>query len=81
MGKILLETFAYFEKRKTQYMKINAVIKYIKTCQKEELTPRFAKVNLALKTETSRLKGKFKNQYWKHNIKTNTLKQKRQRKS
>ena len=40
-------------------MKINAAIKYIKTCQKEELTPRFAKVNLALKSETTRLKRKI----------------------
>ena len=62
MGKILLETFAYYEKRKKFYMKINAVIKYIKTCQKEELTLRFAKVNLALKSEIPNLKEKLKNQ-------------------
>ena len=46
-------------KSERQYMKINAAIKYIKTCQKEELTPRFAKVNLALKSETTRLKRKI----------------------
>ena len=40
-------------------MKINADIKYIKSCKKEELTPRFAKVNLALKSGTARLKKKM----------------------
>ena len=33
-------------------MKINADIKYIKSCKKEEITPRFAKINLALKSGT-----------------------------
>ena len=40
-------------------MKIIADIKYIKSCRKEELTPRFAKVNLALKSGTARLKQKI----------------------
>ena len=38
-----------YEKLKTKYMKINTDIKYIKTCKKKELTPRSAKVNLAIK--------------------------------
>ena len=40
-------------------MKIIADIKYIKSCRKEELTPRFAKVNLALKSGTARFKQKI----------------------
>ena len=40
-------------------MKINADIKYIKTCKKEELTPRFAKFKLALKSGTTRLQKKI----------------------
>ena len=40
-------------------MKINADIKYIKSCKKEELIPRVAKVNLALKNWTTRLKKKI----------------------
>ena len=35
-----------YEKLKTKYKKINADIKYIKTCKKKELTPRFAKCQL-----------------------------------
>ena len=40
-------------------MKIIVNIKYIKSCRKEELTPRFTKVNLALKSGTARLKQKI----------------------
>ena len=40
-------------------MKINADIKYIKSCKKEELTTPFAKVSLALKSGTTRLKKKI----------------------
>ena len=40
-------------------MKINADIKYIKSCKKEELITRVAKVNLALKNWTTRLKKKI----------------------
>ena len=40
-------------------MKIIADIKYIKSCKKEELTPRFAKANLTLKSGTARLKQKI----------------------
>ena len=40
-------------------MKINVDIKYIKSRKKEELTPRFAKVSLALKSGTARLKKKI----------------------
>ena len=40
-------------------MKINVDIKYVKTCKKEEVTPRFAKVNLAQKSGTTRLKKKI----------------------
>ena len=36
-------------------MKINTDIKYIKTCKKK-LTPRFAKINFAIKSGTTRLK-------------------------
>ena len=40
-------------------MKINVDIKYFKTCKKEELTPRFVKVNSARKSGTTRLKKKI----------------------
>ena len=40
-------------------MKINGDIKYIKSCMKDELTPRFGKVSLALKSGTVRLKKKI----------------------
>ena len=40
-------------------MKINAYIKYIKSCKKEELKPRFAKVSLARRSGTTRLKRKI----------------------
>ena len=40
-------------------MKINADIKYIKSWKKEELKPRFAKVSLARKSGTTRLKRKI----------------------
>ena len=40
-------------------MKINANVNYIKSCKKEELTPRFATINLALKSGTTRLKKKI----------------------
>ena len=40
-------------------MKINADIKYIKSCKKEELTTPFAKVSLAPKSGTTRLKKKI----------------------
>ena len=47
-GQDVIRNVRLYEKLKTKYMKINADIKYIKSCKKEELTPHFAKVNLAL---------------------------------
>ena len=58
-GQDVIRNVHLYEKLKTKYMKINADIKYIKSCKKEELTPRFAKVNLALKSGTVRLKKKI----------------------
>ena len=47
-GQDVFRNVRLCEKLKTKYMKINADIKYIKSCRKEELTPHFAKVNLVL---------------------------------
>ena len=58
-GQDIIRNARLYEKLKTKYMKINGDIKYIKSCKKEELTPRFAKVNLALKSGTVRLKKKI----------------------
>ena len=50
-GQDVFRNVRLYEKLKTKYMKINADIKYIKSCRKEELTPHFARVNLALGVE------------------------------
>ena len=58
-GQDVLRNVCLYEKLKTKYMKINADIKYIKSCKKKELTRRFAKVSLALKSGTARLEKKI----------------------
>ena len=58
-GQDIIRNVRLYEKLKTKYMKINADTKYIKTPKKEELTPRYAKVNLAQRSETTILKNKI----------------------
>ena len=55
-GQDIIRNVRLSEILKIKYMKIDADIKYIKTCKKEELTSCFPKVNLALKSGTTRIK-------------------------
>ena len=45
-----------YESLKTKLMKVQAGIKFIKSCKKENLIPTFAKVNLAIKNGGRNLK-------------------------
>ena len=62
-------------------MKINADIKYIKTYKKKELTPRFVKVNLALKSGTARLKKKISKLVMEAELQNKDIESKKLRKS
>ena len=45
-----------YESLKTKLMKVQADIQFIKSCKKENLIPIFAKVNLAIKSDSRKLK-------------------------
>ena len=45
-----------YESLKTKLMKVQAGIQFIKSCKKENLIPIFAKVNLAIKSDSRKLK-------------------------
>ena len=53
-GQANIRNLRLYKRLKTKYMKINADLKYIKTCMKAELTPCFVKVNLARKSRKPR---------------------------
>ena len=45
-----------YESLKTKLMKVRADIKFIKSCKNENLIPTFSKVNLAIKSDSKKLK-------------------------
>ena len=49
-------TVRSYESLKTKLMKVQADIQFIKSCKKENLIPIFAKVNLAIKSDSRKLK-------------------------
>ena len=55
-GQDVIKIVRSYESLKTRYMKVKADIKFVKSCKKENLTPTFAKVNLAIKNGSKKLK-------------------------
>ena len=49
-GQNIIKAACNFEKVKTKGMKVDQDIKFIKSCKKEHLVPRFAKINLYIKS-------------------------------
>ena len=49
-GRKVIKTLRTYESLKTKLMKVEAVIRFIKSCKKENLIPTFAKVKLAIKS-------------------------------
>ena len=50
-----------YESMKTKLMKVQTDIRFIKSCEKENLTATFAKVNLAIKNDSRKLKLRLNN--------------------
>ena len=48
-----------YESLKTKLLKVQTDIKFIKSCKKENLIPTFAKVNLAIRSGSRKLKLRF----------------------
>ena len=55
-GKDFIKIVRSYESLKTRYMKVKADIKFVKSCKRENLTPTFAMVNLAIKNGSKKLK-------------------------
>ena len=58
MGKLFL-VIRSLEKTQRKFMKVSADIKYIKICEKGQLTPALTKVNISLKNASFKLKWKI----------------------
>ena len=55
-GQNVTTVIRSLEQMQTKYMKLNADIKFIKSCKKENLIPTFAKVNVSIKSGSYKLK-------------------------
>ena len=55
-GQNIIMIVKSYESLKTKLMNVQACIKFIKSCKKENLIPTFAKVNLAIKNGSRNLK-------------------------
>ena len=80
-GQDIVRNVHLYEKLMAKYIKINADTKYIKTCKKEELTPRFAKVNLSLKSGATRPKKKIAKLVMEAELQNKHIERKKLRKS
>ena len=58
-GQNVITAVRNYQKVKTKWMKVDQDIKFIKPCKKEHLVPKFAKVNLSIKSRSSKLKCKI----------------------
>ena len=58
-GQFILRNVRSLEHVKKKYSKVNQDINFIKACRKENLTPAFAKVKMAIKIISSKLKQKL----------------------
>ena len=47
------------EKLETKFTKVSTDIRYIRTCEKEQLIPTFARVNISLKDVSFKLRKKI----------------------
>ena len=57
-GKDIYKLSKTFENRTSKHWKIKLDISFIKQCKKENITPTFAKVNVAIRHGTYKLKKK-----------------------
>ena len=55
-GQDIIMIVRSYESLKTKLMKVRADIKFIKSCKNENLIPTFSKVNLAIKSDSRKLK-------------------------
>ena len=58
-GQDVITTVRNYVKVKTKWMKVDQDIKFIKPCKKEDVVLTFAKVNLSIKSGSSKLKCKI----------------------
>ena len=58
-GQNILKAAKNYEKLQSQLLKVQADIKFIKTCKEERLIPIFANVKLAVKNGKHKLKSKL----------------------
>ena len=55
-GQDVIKIVRSYESLKTKYMKVKPDMEFVKSCKKENLKPTFAKVNLAIKNGSKKLK-------------------------
>ena len=58
-GQDIITVIQSLEKLQAKFLKVSADIRYIKTCKKEQLIPRFARVNVSLKDVSFNLRKKI----------------------
>ena len=58
-GQSAVKIVRTLEQVKRRYIKVNEDIKFIKTCKKEDLLPKFAKIRLSIRSGSMKLKRKI----------------------